>query len=279
VCFLPAIDSGGSSRSRRGRSVAIKLAKELQGQIAEGRHFRNGGKSVYEALLSAATEFPDDVAQIARELCGRRDEPRHAILRSIEANEKREEREREWLAKNPEPKRRKRFPPVSLSDPRGPLRAQAADGPREEVSEGFRSAVLETAALTALITPRPEGAREVLLAVCIEEPRPREILRDRFSFREDCGLAHWSDGYPAGYWKGPFLSFLQKAPAQGLDAILRLVNYATSRSLEGHLGHPPTEEDRKKYGWEFELDGETRSWSGNANTLGLMRWNCWLHPH
>jgi hypothetical protein len=268
--YLRAIPAGLPGRVEAGR-LAIQLAKELQGQIAQGRHFRNADKPVYEALLSAATEFSDEVAQIALELCGRRDEPRHAILRSIEANEKREQREREWLAKNPEPKRPKRYPPISLSESRGPLRAQAADGPREEVSEGFRSAVLDTAALTALITARPEAAREVLLAVCIKEPRPTEIYRDRFSFREDWGLAHWRDGYPAAYWKGAFLSLLQKAPIQGLEAILRLVNYATNRSLEGHLGHPPTEEDRRKYGWEFELDGETRTWLGNANTFSWYR--------
>ena len=268
--YLRSIPVGLRGRIEAGR-LAIELAKELQGQVAEGRHFRDAGKPVYEALLSAAAEFPDEVAQMALEVCNRRDEPRHAILRSIEANEKREQREREWLAKNPEPKRAKRFPPVFLSEPRGPIRAQATDGPREEVSEGFRSAVLDTTALTALIAARPDAAREVLLAVCIEEPCPMEIYRDRFSFREDWGLAHWRDGYPAGYWKGPFLTFLQKATVQGLDAILRLVNYATSRSLEGHLGHPVTEAERKQYGWQFELDGQSRNWLGNPNTFAWYR--------
>jgi hypothetical protein len=60
------------------------------------------------------------------------------------------------------------------------MRPQAADGPEREVSEGFRSAVLDTLALTGLITARPEVAREVLLAVCIEEPEPTDPYRDRF---------------------------------------------------------------------------------------------------
>lgn len=268
--YLRSIPAGLPGRLEAAR-LAIELAKELQGRVAEGRHFRDAGKPVYEGLLSSAAEFPEEVAQIALEVCNRRNEPRHAILRSIAANEKREQREREWLAQNPEPKRAKHSSSVSLSEPRGPLRGQANDGPREEVSEGFRSAVLDTAALTALITARPEAAREILLAVCIEEPRPIEMYRDRFSLREDWGLAHWRDGYPAGYWKGPFIAFLQKASGQGLDAILRLVNYATSRSLEGHLGHPITEADRKQYGWEFELDGQSRHWLGNSNTFAWYR--------
>ena len=268
--YLRSIPAGLPGRVEAS-GLAIELAKELQGEIAEGRHFRGAAKPVYEALLLAATEFPEDAAQIALELCARRDLPRHAILRSIVANEQRQQRERQWLAQNPEPKRPKRFPPISLSEPRGPLRAPAADGPQEEVSEGFRSAVLDTVALTPLISTGPEAAREVLLAVCIEEPRPIEIYRDRFSFREDWGLAHWPDGYPAAYWKGPFLIFLQKAPIQGLDAILRLVNHATSRSLEGHLGLPPTEDDRKRYGWEFVVDGQPRTWVGNPNTFAWFR--------
>jgi hypothetical protein len=161
--YLRSIPAGLPGRVEAGR-LAIALAKELQGRVAEGHHFREAGKHVYEALLSAAAEFPDKVAQIALEVCNRRDEPRHAILRSIEADEKRQQREREWLAQNPEPKRAKGFSSF-LSEPRGQLRAQATDGPREEVSEGFRSAVLDTAALTALISARPEASREVLLAV------------------------------------------------------------------------------------------------------------------
>jgi hypothetical protein len=110
------------------------------------------------------------------------------------------------------------------------MRPPSADGPLREVSEGFQSAVMETIALDGLIAVRPEVAREVLLAVCIEEPKPFDFY-DRSPLRDHLGLADWRHGYPAMYWKGPFLRFLQIAPAQGLDAIVRLVNYATTGGL------------------------------------------------
>jgi len=119
-----------------------------------------------------------------------------------------------------------------LSDTKGPMRPPAADGPLRKVSDGFRSAVLKTAALNGLITVRPDVATEVLLAVCIDEPKPSDPYNDRLSPLETLGLADWQGGYPAIYWKGSFLKFLQDAPRQGLDAIIRLVNYATRRWLE-----------------------------------------------
>jgi hypothetical protein len=53
--------------------------------------------------------------------------------------------------------------------------------------------------------------------------------------RDECGLADWRNGYPAAYWKGLFLLFLQDAPEHGLDAILRLVNYATSLTMPARV--------------------------------------------
>jgi len=253
--------------------LAIELAKELQGQIAEHVIFRDADKPICEALLHAAWDFPEEVAQIALELSRRRDEPEHAIQRNKAANEEREKRAREWRAKNPRPKRKPIPVPFPLSEPRGPLRDPADDGPREEISEGFRSAVMNTVALAALITVRPEAAREILLAVCIQEPKHVELYRDRSPFREDQGLAHWHDGYPAGYWKSAFLLFLQKAPSQALDAILRLVNYATLRSFEAHLGRVPTEEDRQEFGVELEANGRTSLWLGNAHQFAWHRAN------
>jgi hypothetical protein len=152
------------------------------------------------------------------------------------------------------------------------MRPPAADGPLRAVSEGFKSAVMDTLALTGLIAGRPEAAREVVLAVCIEEPRPWDPHSDRSPFRERLGLADWPHGYPAMYWKGPFLKFLQAAPTQGLDAIVRLVNYATARWLEDGLGRKPTDEERKSYGFDFEFDGKPVCWVGNADVYVWHRY-------
>jgi hypothetical protein len=252
--------------------IALELARETQGRIAEGMHFGDQDKVVYEALLWAATEFPDDVAQIALELSQRRDEPEHAIERAIAAQEREKKRREEWRRNHPEEKRARRpAPPVILSGPRGPMRPQAVDGPAEDVSEGFRAAVLDTGALASLIAGRPAAAAEVLLAGCIEEPKPTDPYGDRSRLFDNFGLADWRQGYPAYYWKGPFLRFLQIAPERGLDAIVRLVNYATKRWLED-IGARLTEEQRAKYGLEFEFAGKKVCWLGDCNVFGWHRY-------
>lgn len=269
--WLRTMPQGVPSRHEAGL-IALELAKETQGRVAEGMHFEDKDKVVYEALLWAAREFPDDVAQVALELSGRRDEPGHAIERAIAAQEEEKKRHEEWLRKHPEQKRAKRPPPpVMLSMPCGPLRAQANDGPAHEVSEGFRSAVLDTGALSSLIAVRPEAAREVLLAICIEEPKPTDPYGYRSPLFDDFGLADWRQGYPAYYWKGPFLIFLQAAPEQGLNSIIRLVNYATHRWLE-EVGARLTEEQRAKYGLEFQFAGKTVCWLGDGNVFGWHRY-------
>jgi len=256
--------------------LALELAKEAQGLIAEGMHFGGKDKVIYEAVLSAAAEFPDEVAQIALELCGRRDEPDHAVQRGLDEEVRQAKQREEWRKKNPETKRVRPNPVFGISSFRkGPMRPPSADGPLREVSDGFQSAVMETIALNGLITVRPEVAREVLLAVCIEEPKPSDSY-DRSPLRDHLGLADWQRGYPAMYWKGPFLRFLQIAPAQGLDAIVRLVNYATTRWIEDGLGRAPTEEEKKKNGFEFELNGKPVCWIGHAN---VYAWHRYLGMH
>jgi hypothetical protein len=253
--------------------LALELAKEAQGLVAEGMHFGEKDKVIYEALLSAAPEFPDEVAQIALELCGRRDEPVHAIQRGLDEQERQAKLHEEWRKKNPEENRKKRisFPGVS-SYRDGPLRPPSADGPLRAVSDGFQSAVMETAALNGLIAVRPDVAREVLLAVCIEEPKPSDPYNDRSHLLDRLGLADWRWGYPAMYWKGPFLRFLQTAPTQGVDAIVRLVNYATERLIESGLGREPTDEERKNNGYEFEFNGKSVCWVGSANVYAWHRY-------
>jgi hypothetical protein len=269
--WLRTMPAGVLGRHEAG-IIALELARETQDRIAEEMHFGDKDKVVYEALLGAAPEFPDDVAQIALELSGRRDEPEHAIDRAIAAQEREKKSREEWRKNHPEETRAKRaVPPVMLSMPRGPMRAQAPDGPAREVSEGFRAAVLDTTALSGLIAVRPAIATEVLLAVCIEEPKPTDPYRSQPDIFHNFGLADWRHGYPAYYWKGPFLKFLQEAPQEGLDALIRLVNYATKRWLEEGAPHW-TDEQRAKYGFDFELGGKTVCWLGDANVFGWHRY-------
>ena len=263
---------GGVAGRHEASLLALELARETQGLIAEGLHFGAKDQVVYEALLFAAREFPEEVTQIALELCARCDEPQHSIQRAIEAEKRQVKLRAEWLRRHPEEERSRHSIPPPLSYPKGPMRAPAPDGPQREISDGFRSAVLETLALNWLIALRPVVAREVLLAVCIDEPKPSDPYNDRVPSLEKYGLAYWPHGYPAFYWKGPFLKFLQDAPEHGLDAILRLVNYATKRWLEDSVGPNLSDEERKKYGLEFEFDGKPAYWIGDANVYGWHRY-------
>jgi hypothetical protein len=258
---------------REAATVAIKLAKEAQGLIAEDLHFGDKDKVIYEALLLAAPEFPDDVTRIALELCGRRDEPEHALQRHTDKQIRDANLRKEWEAKNPGTKQIKHIPGITMeSFPERPLRPPAADGPMRSVADGFQHAILESAALNGLIASRPETAREVLLAVCIEEPKPSERYANRTFPFDRFGLADWPKGYPAAYWKGPFLRFLQQAPDDGLDAIIRLVNYATDRWIESGLGRKPTDDELKQHGFEFEFAGKPACWVGDCNVFGWHRY-------
>jgi hypothetical protein len=273
VCalYLRTIPYGFAGR-KEASFLAIELAKETQGLIAEGMHFRDKDQVVYEALLSAGTEFPDKVTQIALELSARREEPQHVMQREYEAQVRQAKLREEWREKHPEEKTTKRtIPATMLSFPRGPMRAPATDGPTREVSDGFRSAVLESPGLNGVIAARPEAAREVLLAVCIDEPKPSDPNSDRSLLGDKYGLADWQRGYPAFYWKGPFLKFLQDAPEQALDAIIRLVNYATNRLLDDGVGQNLTPEQRRNYGLEFEFGGKKVCWLGDCNVFGWHR--------
>ena len=135
------------------------------------------------------------------------------------------------------------------------MRPPAPDGPTREVAEGFQAAVMDTLALGGLISVQPEVAREVLLAVCIEEPKPTDPYGNDRLLRQDLGLADWQQGYPGMYWKGSFLKFLQQAPKEGLDAIVRLVNYATGRWLEDGLRREPTDQIVRNTAFNFRLAG------------------------
>jgi len=262
---------------REAGSLALELAREAQGLAAEGMHFGDKDKVIYEAMLSAAPEFPDEVTQIALELSGRKNEPAHAVQRRREEQDRRAKLRKEWEAKNPESKRVRHSPVFEVSSYRnGPLRPAAADGPSRATADGFQSAVMDTPALNGLMAVRPKAAKEVLLAVCIEEPKRAEIGSEGMFSRQRLGMADWQKGYPAMYWKGPFLQFLQRAPEEGLDAIIRLVNYATNRWIEDGLGRKPTAEERKRYGFEFEFNGKAVCWIGDCNVFG---WHRYLAMH
>jgi hypothetical protein len=246
------IDEGQAMPWRKeAAELALVIGREVQALNAEGDYYSlDQDKAVYEAVLSAAPEMPDDVAQLCLELAHRRDLDPAIIVRVEQACERRREQRRQFLEANPERGERP-FPPAW---PRGELRESWPDGPRDSVQNAFQEACLETGVFPALVRVRPDVALEVLLAVCIEAPKHEDFGR---SSMPETGLDHWGGGDPPLYCRGPFLQFLQLAPTQGLSFALRLVNFVTRRFSEGH-------------GLDVRIGNQTRLWCGDSN---VFRWH------
>lgn len=269
--YLRTMPTGMLGRDEAS-ALAVDLAKNTQGYLADGRRLGEKSQTVFEALLYAAPNRPEDIEKIALELSGRLPEPDYALEWAGEQQELREQRLQQWRAKHQKDSDRTNYLPGSTSFRLMRTIPPVPDGPQREVPETFRSAVLDTLALSGLITVRPRVAKEVLLAVSIEEPGEvsRSSGHDMFS-REDVGLARWSNGHPAMPWKGSFLRFLEISPEEGLDAIVRLINYATSKRLETEFGPDMTEEQRKSRSLKFEINGTTIFWAGDMNVFGWNR--------
>ena len=59
---------------KQAAELALAIGREVQALNAEGNYYSNGhDRTVYEAVLSAAPELPDEVAQLCLELAERRD--------------------------------------------------------------------------------------------------------------------------------------------------------------------------------------------------------------
>ena len=270
VSWLSATPQGFPSRSEAAK-VALAVAREAQGARAEGVIFLDeADKDLFEAMLYAAPDLPDEVSIVALELCGRRRDSPEITLRAQAARLRRaKDFERRVSGDAEYAKRvaaaRHTFGPVG----RGPMRPQAAEGPSRRVPDSFQSAVLDTRALQPLMRVRPDVAREVLLAACIDEPQ--EIEFGEPSLPGGFGTTHWPRGYPPIYFRGPFYAFLQIEPRSGLETILRLVNYATERWLEDGLRSVGGEIEEERYSIEIPIGDRTVRWIGNPRVFGWYR--------
>jgi hypothetical protein len=268
--YLSILPTGVPGREDAA-ALSVALAREVQGRIAEGVIFIEGAdRPVYEALLHAAQELPDEVSQIALELCNRRPEPEHAAIRRASAQEEHRKSQEAYAKSHPEQVQRRKSHGFFGGFERT-LPPQWPDGPSDRVSDSFISAVMNTQALTPLIKARPDVAREVLLAVCIEEPTSREST-DFLSRAMDCGLSYWANGYPPMYFMGPFLAFLDNGSECAIDTIIRLTNFTTQRWLENGLGPNPDPAAVRHLSWELMVDGRAVRWLGDPRVFNWHRY-------
>lgn len=250
--------------------LALVLARELQDQVAAHPYSGRDSKVVYEALLFGAGEDPDSVAQVALEIAGRRAEPDHAVERRDRAEEESAARQARWREEHPEEYKQHKASVTSL--PGGSYfprrrRSPLPDGPQRRVPEGFRSAIMDWGALTSLMALRPEAAKEILLAVCLEDPDHR----DDDGLIRSSGLDWWHNGFPPIYFKGPFYTFLQQSPQAALEVIVKLSNIVIEQGLRAERIDPLKADDRERYALKFMVKDQTVYWFGNGQVYNLHR--------
>jgi hypothetical protein len=255
---------------KEAANLSIVLARELQDQVAAWPYSGRDSKAVYEAMLFGAGEYPDSVAQVALEIAGRRAEPDHAVDSRERAEEEAAAREARWRREHPEEYEQHRAAVMALpggsyfpSRRRPPL----PDGPQRPIPEGFRSAVMDWGALTTLMALRPEAAKEILLAVCLEDPDHHDDDGPIRSF----GLEWWHNGFPPIYLKGPFYTFLQQSPQAALDTIVKLSNIVTEQGLRAEGIDPLKADHRERHALKFTVKDRAVYWFGNGQIYNLHR--------
>jgi hypothetical protein len=249
--------------------IAIDIAEdELALNMSDVMYLDQVGmvRYAYRAGIAALNEQPERVFNFVQTACSRKAPSgrisalimRHneeVRLQKEQAEQRRSKEEKERLAKLYSDS------PQLLTE-MGPIPAPWPDGPLVRVDRVFRQLCLEsdsdTDILYPLILSNPEKAHEVILALLIEEPTPR----DRYESRRNnyTGIANHIQGwFPPFYTRGPFYFFLNAHPDKALDLIITLINFATERWAEGR-----SSEGREPPYVEIELLSGKRKFTGDA---------------
>jgi hypothetical protein len=258
--------------------IALKLARELRAQRAEGTHIGSEQECIaYEAALLAAHEFPDEVTEFALEMAERRPPSPEIQRRAEAARVAAEEAKARREAEDPERAEMVRRLGQSPLSGLGPLSDPWPDGPQDHVATAFSKAVFDGSALIELAKARPEAALEILLAVCIEPPAHQDPFGGS-DMGEDCGVESWREFDPPLYFRGPFLEFIRTCPTHGVDFVIRLVNFASARWREHEsrvrsrrqFPLPPFLEEDEKLEVCIGVGDQARNWIGDRR---VFRWH------
>lgn len=214
--------SGTDSPLRQeAAELALTLAEKIQHQKQEERFCNNDNKleeTVYHAALAGVNELPERLTTFVLRSCGR-EELTLPASQDNNSGENENSQQRVTI--------RSLFGTYEVELP-----PPWADGPSWKVDLEFQKACLEAGALYPIIQFKPRLARKVLLALLIEEPIPPDPFEHRNRVIDDyleiAKVRVW-EYKPPLYNRGPFLFFLENQPNEGLEVILRLVNFATGR--------------------------------------------------
>lgn len=199
----------GSVRRREVAELAVILGQKALNtrDIYDGREVRQDRERFYRCALLAAPEKPDEVAALAKTAAERVPRP---------------------VSENTDALSRSRPHSIFAS---GVIRGPWPDGPLDRVDGAFANVVLNSGTIRHLYRVRPAVAREVILATLIEAPfeedRQANWIRD-----QELGLAHRHNWHPPSHNQGPFLLCLLEDFDEGIELIMRLVEFVTERSNE-----------------------------------------------
>ena len=169
-------------------------------------------KEIYKTLLLGVNEFPAQVIELSLKLCRR-----IAFEKPIkETNEELVNRPKSLFFKS-----------ISM-DP-------WPDGPSERIDDDFADICVNTDSLLPMISLDAAKAKEILLACFIKPPREYEQYS---SFDKEYDIDDPHQWFPPFYTRGPFLNFLKLNSTEGLDFIIRLVNFTTQQWADLHKDKP-----------------------------------------
>ncbi len=254
-------------------TLSLRMAREVQCLKAEQVHFEKDlDQHVYEAALLGASDLPAEVAELALELARRR-EPSREVQTRADAYRRSEQERLRKLASDPEYQARLARMPVGLGPvTRGQKRDPWPDGPSEHVDNAFQEVCLgNVVAFQSLVQARPAVAKELLLATCIEPPGYEDPYDS--DPLDQCGTESTCSAHPGMYFQGPFLAFLRAQPADGLDTIIRLVNFATQRWVSVEAGHARYWGQKNWTAPEISVQTNSgaRRWLGDHRVYGWYR--------
>ncbi len=214
--------------------LALVMARTIQVGMEYGTGYAGFSSELFTAALSGAHDAPDEVAQFALEMAGRKD-PSDSVLervseRRLDSARKHNERLKTDVSYKEDHERRlaqRKSIPITLSSferrlPPWPLGAQ------RRVEHRFREVCFEHSGLTALMSARPEVASEVLLALLIEDD-PKEPDYNNRDPEDELGLEFPQTGVVNALWSSPFMAFFVIAPEVATRTLIALVNFATER--------------------------------------------------
>lgn len=239
--------------------IAIEIAEDMLAlKMSAIKYFDSSGlvKLTFRAGLAACNELPDRVLDFALTACSRKD-PTVRILELIaKYNE-------EAITRASNVERPKREIPKELLSPifgEGPIPPPWPNGPRHKVNRDFQELCLEsdTDALYPLILFHPEKAYEIILALLIEHPAPRDKYGSRYETYT--GMTFVFRWFPPFYTRGPFYFFLNVHPQHGLDLVISLINFATERWAEQWIN-----EGKEPPYIEVEFPWGKKRYAGDAN--------------